>query len=250
MSINISMNEINISVAEHPTKEQRIHVIEPISYNMPTTTNSANNIATIHNNNGSISRTMFSTRKEKVKQDIELVLKEFGVVGFVVGWPLEPSGLPGASCGRVLHLLDYLADARSGRLISKSRPMTLWDQRIFNHDIFDEIDKPQDKWGRSAAFCQYASGDEAYETNMYISSHGKDHALSSQPSSPQAALNEKTSRRILKHYLHSHYQENEDGKYIRKLADSSSKSNSRHHEHINIFQQYECRGACIESSLL
>jgi hypothetical protein len=37
------------------------------------------------------------------------ISKDNKVSGFIVGWPLEPSGRPGAACGRVLHILDFLA---------------------------------------------------------------------------------------------------------------------------------------------
>ena len=61
-----------------------------------------------------ISRAMFVSRKEEVKQELGLIITKFKVSGYVVGWPLEPSGQPGAACGRVLHLLDFLAGKCTG----------------------------------------------------------------------------------------------------------------------------------------
>ena len=97
LSLDISKHRICISVGQHPNREDQ-HIIQkmkPIEY-MP-------------HEQKNISKAMFKTRKEHVKKSIEKVVKKYNISGFVVGWPLEPSGNPGAACGRVLHLLDFLA---------------------------------------------------------------------------------------------------------------------------------------------
>lgn len=86
----------------------------------------------------------------RVGKEIEKILKNYDICGFLVGWPLEPSGSPGASCGRVLHLLDYLAE--KDRMVSRTRPLALWDERIFTHNQFEELRMPTDSWGRSSRY--------------------------------------------------------------------------------------------------
>ena len=97
LSVHISKHQISLSLAQHPSVEDR-HVIERLEHipYMPT-------------EHKHMSRAMFLTRKEKVKEELGIIIKEFKVSGFIVGWPLEPSGQPGAACGRVLHLLDFLS---------------------------------------------------------------------------------------------------------------------------------------------
>jgi len=95
--VNISKHKISLSLAQHPSVEDR-HEIERLEH-----------IPYMPMEQKNMTRDMFVTRKEKVKQELGIIIKEFKVSGFVVGWPLEPSGQPGAACGRVLHLLDFLA---------------------------------------------------------------------------------------------------------------------------------------------
>ena len=109
MAIDVKKRLISLSVARHPNYNQdyfyeknriyrTIEKIEPLPYMI---------FADGHCKD--LSRTMFNSRKEQLKNQIKDFVERFDVVGFVVGWPLEPSGLPGANCGRVLHLLDFLA---------------------------------------------------------------------------------------------------------------------------------------------
>lgn len=100
-------------------------------------------------------KSFISTKEDIRKQLIDIANNE-NVCGFVVGWPLEPSGYPGSRCGRVLNLLDYFADTRhhdGGYLLNKhSRPVTLMDERMFTHGQFDEGRYPTDEWGRCEVF--------------------------------------------------------------------------------------------------
>ena len=95
--MTISRQRISLSVAWHPSIEGTnfIESLEPIPY-MP-------------KDHVSMSKAIFNTRKEKSRLELGKISKDLKVCGFLVGWPLEPSGRPGAACGRVLHLLDFLA---------------------------------------------------------------------------------------------------------------------------------------------
>jgi len=121
MAIDVSKRLISLSVAEHPNLNQNdeydgrsnghrisrtIERIEPIVYMDSIHTGSWGHQHC--NNHKNYSKAMFNSRKEHVKKQINDMVEDLNVVGFVVGWPLEPSGLPGANCGRVLHLLDFL----------------------------------------------------------------------------------------------------------------------------------------------
>jgi hypothetical protein len=125
-----------------------------------------------------------------------------------------------------------------------SRPITLWDQRVFTHNQFDELKRPQDEWGRSEAFCSHPSTDDIQEhTNekgekeqIHLTRHGND----------QDHMNighgkHDCSEKLLEQFLNSHYMKNDDSVYTR----SSKKFSSDH-----FIANFETSGACIESSLL
>ena len=109
-------------------------------------------------------------------------------------------------------------DARHGNVIGPRRPLTLWDQRVNAHNQFEEQKNPQDKWGRSPAFCHYPKKEKngyivrsdgfGRNIQMYVSNHGKDQIIDD-------GNNSDCSNRILKQFLNSHYQQDEDMKYIR-----------------------------------
>jgi len=137
----------------------------------------------------------------------------------------------------------FFVDKRcGGKSVSPARPLTLWDQRVFTHNQFDELKRPQDAWGRSAAFCSYPSNDEFQEhinekgeiQQMYTSSHGKD----------QVCLGEGNfdcSSRLLEQFLDSHYTKTDDRIYTRH---SKKVPSDRY------IENFENHGACIESNLL
>jgi hypothetical protein len=97
LSMTISRHRISLSLARHPSIEGKhgITTLEPIPY-MPT-------------DHSILSKAVFHTKKEKIRAQIGKISKDYKVSGFIIGWPLEPSGRPGAACGRVLHILDFLA---------------------------------------------------------------------------------------------------------------------------------------------
>ena len=140
----------------------------------------------------------------------------------------------------LLPFLKQSSDKREGRVISPGRPVTLWDQRVFTHNRFDEIKKPQDKWGRSAAFCSYPSKEKFNEERnengdrFYISNHSKDHAW-------EHDANFDCSGRILKQFLNSHYKRNDDEIFIR---------NSVKVPYDHFIEQCEDQDPCIVSHML
>lgn len=243
MALDICKDRVGIAIADHPNSEEsednKITLGHTIPY-MPSRHQRGKKIF----GNASI-----QVRKEKVKDEINVLIKEFGVVGFIVGWPLEPSGLPGASCGQVLHLLDFLSEKKNGRVVHPNRPLTLWDQRSFTHNKFMEVEKPQDQWGRSVAFCNVPS-EEKSNNQMYITNHDGDHVHDDE------RFRSSCADKILEQFLKSHYQMdiNDNRRYTRQRKETRVNSDgyysSEAYDFLNIIRQYETNGACIESSLL
>ncbi len=87
-----------MSIAQHPSRNDAQHIVHDLDV-IPYMPKEQNNI----------SKAVFKLRKELIKVEIGRIIKDFDVAGFVVGYPLEETGHPGAACGRVLHLLDFLA---------------------------------------------------------------------------------------------------------------------------------------------
>mmetsp|Transcript_15796 Transcript_15796/g.23737 ORF Transcript_15796/g.23737 Transcript_15796/m.23737 type:complete len:254 (-) Transcript_15796:36-797(-) len=138
MGLEITRSRIAVAIAPHPSKNSgHIHKLDPIPY--------------LKQDCGDDFRNM---KKEYIIRELSRIVESEKVCGFVVGWPLEPSSFPGSRCGQVLHLLDFLTEKRLGGryLISNSRPVVLWDERIITHNQFDEQEYPQDEWGRSERF--------------------------------------------------------------------------------------------------
>lgn len=64
---------------------------------------------------------------EKIAAVLQEAMDEHDVSAFVIAWPLLKNGRMGAEAGRVLHLLDYLADG-DDPILHKKRPATLWQK--------------------------------------------------------------------------------------------------------------------------
>jgi hypothetical protein len=126
--------------------------------------------------------------------------------------------------------------------VSPARPLALWDQRVFTHNQFDELKRPQDAWGRSAAFCSNPNNDELKENinekveiqQKYISSHGKDQVCVGEGNSDG-------SKQLLEQFLDSHYTKTDDRIYTRY---------SKKVPFDRYIAKFENHGACIEANLL
>ena len=126
-----------------------------------------------------------------------------------------------------------------------SRPLTFCDQRAFTHNRFDELKSPQDKWGRSAAFCSvYSSSDDIQERTH---DYGDDQQIDiSRRCKDKDYMNigggkHDCSGELLEQFLNSHYTKNDDNMSTRY----SNKVPSDH-----FIANFENHGARIESNLL
>jgi RNase H-fold protein (predicted Holliday junction resolvase) len=241
LSLQITKHCIGISITEHPSKNESQHIIhdlDPIPY-LP-----KEEVRGHGKKRSRISRSMFDMKKQMIKAELSTIINDFNVCGLVVGYPLEETGHPGSACGRVLHLLDYFADAKNGMIIGPKRPATLWDPRLYARNHFEHTQTPMDRWGRSAAFCKKATQDKnvynvhnessAYnKIQIYFSNHGKNQRDDEEESY--------SSNQILKEFLDRHYHQDEDMRYVR-------------HSSISPFEKflsnYEGNVECLSPSLM
>lgn len=79
--------------------------------------------------------------KSEVVTEIANIVREFNALGMVVSWPVQKEGWCGASCGKVLHVLDQILQEGAG--LGK-QPICLWNG---NHWTSGE-----DEWGRAAIY--------------------------------------------------------------------------------------------------
>ena len=138
MALQITKRRIGLAIMKN-SEQNLIEKLNPINYQAK---------------QASVKRTN-NRDKEEIRKELLHIAKAENVCGIVVGWPLEPSGLPGSRCGQVLHLLDHFAETRheGGYLINqRTRPVVLLDERMFTHGQFDENKYPMDEWGRSQVF--------------------------------------------------------------------------------------------------
>ena len=143
MGLEFTKSRVAVAIAKHPSyNNNSIYHLEHIKYRPR-----KDRIYNFH---------LRDAKKEVIFQEINKIATLEKVCGFVVGWPLEPSGFPGSRCGRVLNLLDYLTERRdkgtSCLVNPKSRPIVLWDERVFTHGQRKECDNPIDEWGRCQSF--------------------------------------------------------------------------------------------------
>lgn len=138
LSLDINSHRIGLAVAEHPSKANRIRRLDAIE--LKKKIDSKNRL----------------TVDEEVVAKLEGIATQKKICAFVVGWPLQPEGTIGSPGGKVLHTLDSLV-RQSARLMTKSRPFTLWDDRSVARDeagvnlIRRKTTRP-DNWGRSPKF--------------------------------------------------------------------------------------------------
>lgn len=138
MCLEITKARVGVAIAKHRSNRHSIRKHDPLPYQTPLCDYELRNL-----------------RKELIYQELSKIAASERVCGVLVGWPLEPSGLPGSRCGQVLHLLDYLAERQhegTSMINNNSRPVVLWDERMFTHKQFEEESNSQDEWGRCQVF--------------------------------------------------------------------------------------------------
>lgn len=138
LSLSISVNRLNVVICSHPEVDESPRILPPIDLK---TTSVAN-------------RKVISP---SVSEELSDVVKNHGVCGMVVSWPVQKEGWCGASCGRVLNVLDQIAS--SGLVLSVSRPVCLYD---IHHYV-----PTSDTWGRNPV---YGNLESAYQKRLHVAS--------------------------------------------------------------------------------
>ena len=222
MGLDITDDRIGVSIAQHPSPTNRVTAIEPIPY--------------VSNNK----RAYYNTRRlddnERVALELERLARKHRISGFVVGWPLQPDGRPGGPCGKVLHLLDYLAE-HPNPILYQHRPFALWDLRDIPFNAVEDHlvrchnhESDVDKWGRAKVFSRTPS--QSVGSYLYRSSDQFYHPNTND--STAAAL-------MLKHYMDSHWEPEEE-----EEEDATTASAQFSHD----VQTYNDDDMYVKSSLL
>mmetsp|Transcript_18600 Transcript_18600/g.37325 ORF Transcript_18600/g.37325 Transcript_18600/m.37325 type:complete len:254 (-) Transcript_18600:70-831(-) len=170
MALTICDEKVGVAIAKHPPpKRKRVQSLEPIPYISSKKTLYKRKTSIGHEEqDGPHSPLVLRVdENERVALEIGELVKQHNVCGFVVGWPLHPEGRPGGQCGKVLHLLDHIAE-HSDSIIYLGRPFALMDLRDvpfndtnqkMNSIMKSDFDEAQqiDEWGRCAIYGQTPS---------------------------------------------------------------------------------------------
>lgn len=221
LALDIQKDRIALAIA-NPSNGTQVHRLQSIPYNTSNNNNNNNNTpcskiinvnANKSNDNNdknthSVSQEWREAQKQAVYHEILDIVQEEDISGFVCAWPLETSGQPGKSCGQIFHLLDYFIEQKEG-LLTRSRPLTLWDERQWTHQTYEETTMPQDVWGRSSLFSR---APPSRVLNMSIPT------IRYPPSSSSSST---STTSYSSHCIH----EEEDGEYDSSSSSSNSTTN-------------------------
>jgi len=130
MALDIGHKRVGIALTGHSSKSGAIFQYVPIDYREGKNRNK---------------------NKDFILREVDRIIENNQVCAFVVSWPVKPNGKVGKSCGRVLHVLDHLAN-NTKPLLSQNRPFSLWEEEV-------PVDRKDlvDKWGRSELFSRIPS---------------------------------------------------------------------------------------------
>ena len=79
--------------------------------------------------------------KSEVVAEISNIVQRYNTLGMVVSWPVQKEGWCGASCGKVLHVLDQVIQEGAGM---GKQPICLWNGRHWTSG--------EDEWGRAPIY--------------------------------------------------------------------------------------------------
>uniref|UniRef100_A0A6U0IGH0 Holliday junction resolvase n=1 Tax=Minutocellus polymorphus TaxID=265543 RepID=A0A6U0IGH0_9STRA len=219
MGLDITDERIGVAIARHPSPNNRVTAIEPIPY----VTNDK--------------RAYYNTRRyddnERVAMTLDQLAKKHKISGFVVGWPLQPDGRPGGPCGKVLHLLDYLAEHPSP-ILYKHRPFALWDLRDIPFNAVEDHlvrchnhECDVDKWGRAKVFSRTPS--QSVGSYLYRSSDQFYHSNTN---------DSKAATLMLKHYMDSHWEPEEEEEALHfNEADEDTAASAKFSHDVETYNQ-------------
>jgi hypothetical protein len=126
LSVSVNGANIDIAVASHPVSDDEVTSLASIP--LKTEIKDGSRVLS-----------------PKVVGELSKIVHDFSVCGLIVSWPVQEEGWCGAPCGKVLFTLDQLM-AQSKTLLSKSRPICLWDTA--HHQPVE------DEWGRAEIYAE------------------------------------------------------------------------------------------------
>lgn len=132
LSINVSSNKIDLAVASHPSIDDPMQQLPHI----PIETEVVDNKKVL---------------KASIAEELATIVRDFQVCGMVISWPLQKEGRCGAQCGRVLNVLDQLAQNK--KILNENRPVCLWDSTHTSYSV-------DDKFGRNALYSRTSDKEE------------------------------------------------------------------------------------------
>lgn len=124
MALDVGANKIGLAIASHPSYGESPLPLEPMMIKLETRQGNRRALA------------------ESVVEDLQKIVQNYNVCGFVVSWPLQKEGRCGAPCGKVLHTLDSLV--AESNIVNSKRPFCLWD----DHHYMPR----EDAWGRTPQY--------------------------------------------------------------------------------------------------
>lgn len=139
LSLHFGKDSIDLAITSHPSLDKCVQPLPSIPLKKFNSTK---------NNKSKTKKTLHPS----VVEELQDLVEDWDVCGFVVSWPVQKEGRCGAQCGRVLHTLDQIV-AASCNTFNQNRPVCLWDS---NHIPASN----EDEWGRSAMYGRTPTSDK------------------------------------------------------------------------------------------
>lgn len=125
MALDVGSDKIGLAIASHPSYGNTPIPLDSMAIKLETRSGNQRVLS------------------EATVNELQTIVKNYNVCGFVVSWPLQKEGRCGAPCGKVLHTLDSLVN-ESSSIVTSQRPFCLWDDHHYMPD--------EDEWGRTPQY--------------------------------------------------------------------------------------------------
>ena len=136
-AMHIGRDRIGVAIASHPEAGEIPLALPPVRLELVTKANNEPVLA------------------KHCVRELARICEEHNVGCFVVAWPVQKEGRPGASCGKVLHTLESLV-AESKTILTKRRPLCLWmGDSMPSKDHAKKYE--EDEWGRCTAYSRVSN---------------------------------------------------------------------------------------------
>lgn len=152
-TLHIGRDRIGMAIATHPDLGGKVQTVQPLELELITKDTNQRALA------------------PDCVREIRELCDHHQVGSFLVWWPLQREGRPGARCGKVLHTLESLIEQANDTILTPKRPIALWtgDRHKDEHEKYAE-----DEWGRSSVYsrCVYDKTVHRASTEQYCHPSG------------------------------------------------------------------------------